>query len=448
MNIVLLSGGSGKRLWPLSNEVRSKQFLKVLRAPDGHHESMIQRVYRQIHEAGIASPIVISTTDNQQNVIRQQLDETVAIALEPDRRDTFPAVSLAAMYLYSEMKTSLDETVLVMPIDAYAENSYFQTLQIMDQAVQGGTADIVLMGIKPTYPSAKYGYIIPRADENNKKVLQVHHFVEKPDENKASILISHGAFWNGGVFAFRLRWIMDVIRCYTKAETYAALRNQYDELKKISFDYEIVERCQSLAMVPYDGEWKDLGTWNTLSEVMEEPYAGKVIHGEGMSNTHIINELDIPVVALGIHDAVIAATPDGIIVTNKPASVKLKQYVDSIDQRPMFERRVWGNYKVLNYMVHKDGSRSLSKHLWVKEGKSLSYQRHQNRDEIWTIVDGRADFLLDGHIRNVRRGDVAYITRGQWHSIRAATDLHMIEVQIGTELSEEDIERRQWDWDK
>ncbi len=446
MNIVLLSGGSGKRLWPLSNEVRSKQFLKVLRAPDGHHESMIQRVYRQIHEAGISSPIVISTTDNQQSVIRRQLGDDIPIALEPDRRDTFPAVALAAMYLKSEMKADPDETMLVMPIDPYAENSYFQLLDKMDRAVQDDTADLVLMGVKPTYPSAKYGYIIPTSEPINGDVLPVHHFVEKPDENKASILIARGALWNGGVFAFRLRWILAKIQQYTKADNYMDLRAQYDQLKKISFDYEIVEHCGSIAMVPYNGEWKDLGTWNTLSEVMEEPYAGNVIHGEGMSNTHIINELDIPVVALGIHDAVIAATPDGIIVTNKPSSVRLKQYVDAIDQRPMVERRPWGQYKVLNYMAHSDGNRSLTKHLWVEAGKNLSYQRHQNRDEIWTIVDGTADFLLDGHIRNVRRGDVAYITRGQWHSIRAITDLHMIEVQIGPELSEDDIERNPDAW--
>lgn len=448
MNIVLLSGGSGKRLWPLSNDVRSKQFLKVLRAPDGQHESMIQRVYRQIREAGLDSPIVVSTTEKQQGVIRQQLGDNVSIVLEPERRDTFPAVSLAAMYLYSRMNVALDETVLVMPIDAYAESSYFQSFRIMDRAVQDDLADMILMGIKPTYPSAKYGYIIPNFDKTEKEFLLVRHFVEKPDENKASILVSQGAYWNGGVFAFRLRWMLDVIHRYMDdAVTYADLHDHYSKLEKISFDYEIVEHCQSLAMLPYAGEWKDLGTWNTLSEVMEEPYAGRVLQGEGMINTHIINELDIPVVALGIQNAVIAATPDGIMVTDKSASVKLKEYVDKIGQRPMFERRPWGSYKVLNYMTHADDMKSLTKHLWVEQGKSLSYQRHQNRDEIWTIVDGSADFLLDGHIRNVHRGDVAYILRGQWHSLRASTNLHMIEVQIGSELSEEDIERKQWAWE-
>lgn len=446
MNIVLLSGGSGKRLWPLSNDVRSKQFLKVLRAPDGHHESMIQRVYRQIREVGVDSPVVISTTEKQQSTIRQQLGENVSIALEPSRRDTFPAVSLAAIYLYSEMDIALDETVIVMPIDAYAEASYFHSLCVMDRAVQENVADMILMGIKPTYPSAKYGYIIPQNSEDGREFLPVHHFVEKPDENEASILISKGAFWNGGVFAFRMRWILDVIHRYIDDVSYADLRAHYDKLKKISFDYEIVERCKSLAMVPYFGEWKDLGTWNTLSEIMEEPYSGRVLQGEGMSNTHIINELDIPVVALGIQNVVIAATPDGIMVADKSASVKLKEYVDKIGQRPMFERRPWGSYKVLNYMTHSDDMKSLTKHLWVEKGKNLSYQRHQDRDEIWTIIDGSADFLLDGHIRNVRRGDVAYIMRGQWHSVRAATDLHMIEVQIGSELSEEDIERKDWAW--
>ncbi len=448
MNIVLLSGGSGQRLWPLSNMARSKQFLKVLRTPDGHHESMLQRVYRQIREAGIEAPIVISTASGQQHAIQRQLGEDIAIALEPERRDTFPAVALAAMYLFSERGVSPEDTVLVMPVDAYAEKEYFQNLILMDQAVQSDAADMMLMGIRPTYPSMKYGYIIPREKEECAGILPVARFVEKPSEERAAELCAEGAFWNGGIFAFRLRWILDVVHQYMDVGTYAELFARYSELRPISFDYEIVEHCQSLAMVPYWGEWKDLGTWNTLSDVMEEPFAGQVIAGEGTANTHVVNELDIPIVALGLRDAVVAATPDGILVADKEASVQLKDYVGQLDQRPMYERRAWGRYKVLNYMAHTDGNRSMTKHLWVEQGKSLSYQRHQNRDEIWTIVDGRADFLLDGHIRNVRQGDVAYITRGQWHSIWAATDLHMIEVQIGTELSEEDIERRQWDWDK
>lgn len=445
MNIILLSGGSGKRLWPLSSETRSKQFLKVLRSPDGTPESMIQRVWRQIHENIKEAKMIISTTDSQQDTIKRQLGRDVDIALEPERRDTFPAIALAAVFLAMERGCGMEETVIVMPVDAYAEKGYFQTLLKMDEAVQNNAADMVLMGIRPTYPSSKYGYIIPEQVQTS-NLMKVASFSEKPTEERAIELLDMGAFWNGGVFAFKMKYIMKVVQQYIEPEGYTCLRDNYQKLRKISFDYEVVERCRSIAMVPYYGVWRDLGTWNTLTDVMQEYNAGMVRSGEGVSNTHIINELDIPVVALGLKNMVIAASPDGILISDKAASTQLKLYVDQIDQRPMYEERQWGSYKVLNYMRYPDGKSSLTKHFIVQEGKALSYQSHKNRDEIWTIVDGTGDLLIDGHTRNVRRGDVAYITRNMRHSLRAVTNLHFIEVQIGDELSEDDVQKFDWDW--
>lgn len=445
MNIILLSGGSGKRLWPLSSETRSKQFLKVLRSPEGTHESMIQRIWRQIHETIPNARMIISTTDSQQETIKRQLGNDVDIALEPERRDTFPAIALAAVFLAMERGCGMEETVIVMPVDAYAEEGYFQTLLKMDKAVQITAADMVLMGIRPTYPSSKYGYIVPEQSQTT-DLMKVASFCEKPTEERAIRLLERGAFWNGGVFAFKMGYIMEVVRRYIDPQGYAHLRENYQKLRKISFDYEVVEQCRSIAMVPYYGVWRDLGTWNTLTDVMQEYNAGMVQSGENTTNTHIINELDIPVVALGLKNVVIAASPDGILVSDKMASTQLKAYVDQIDQRPMYEERQWGSYKVLNYMRHPTGKCSLTKHLIIRGGKNLSYQAHKNRDEIWTIVDGAGDLLIDGHIRNVRQGDVAYITKGMRHSIRAVTDLHLIEVQIGDELSEDDIQRFEWDW--
>ena len=445
MNIILLSGGSGKRLWPLSSETRSKQFLKVLRSPEGTHESMIQRVWRQIHKAIPDAHMIISTTDSQKETIRKQLGVQVDIALEPERRDTFPAIALAAVFLAMERGCGMDETVIVMPVDAYAEVGYFQTLLKMDRAVQSDAADMVLMGIRPTYPSSKYGYIVPEPVQTS-GLMRVASFSEKPEAKRAIELLDMGAFWNGGVFAFKMRYIMEIISRYIVPQGYQQLRENYGRLRKISFDYEIVERCRSIAMVPYYGMWKDLGTWNTLTDVMHDNNAGNVISGEGCSNTHIVNELDIPIIALGVCNTVVAAGPDGILISDKLASTQLKSYVEKIDQRPMYEERQWGNYKVLNYMRYQNGNHSLTKHLMILAGENLEYQMHKNRDEIWSIVDGRGDLLIDGHLRNVRCGDVAYITRGTLHSIRAITDIHLIEVQIGDELSEDDVENLAWDW--
>ncbi len=452
MNIILLSGGSGKRLWPLSNDTRSKQFLKLLKNEDNQYESMLQRVYRQIKQVDSNSNIIVATVASQIDSIKNQLKEQAEIVLEPERRDTFPAIALACSYLYLEKGLSVDEAVLVIPVDPYADIEYFETLIKMEQAVLQNQADMVLMGIKPTYPSAKYGYMTPNMDKGrifqNANIYPVESFTEKPSEEKASVIIKDGAVWNCGVFAFKLRYMKDIIKDrYGVFSSYQEIYRNYSKLKKISFDYEVVEKADSVAMIPYEGYWKDLGTWNTLTEEMKEPNIGTVIIGEGTNNTNVINELSIPVVALGMEDVVIAASPDGILVSNKHKSSYLKPYVEGLDNRPMYEERRWGDYKVLDYCKYSDDMKSLTKHMTILKGNGVSYQSHKYRDEIWTIVDGTGDLLIEGHIRNVRRGDVAYITKGQKHALRATTDLHFIEVQIGEELIEEDIEKFEWDWE-
>jgi mannose-1-phosphate guanylyltransferase len=440
MNIILLSGGSGKRLWPLSNETRSKQFLKVLKDTKGQPESMIQRVYRQIRETSPESNILVATGKSQIDSIKSQVGNKVDVVLEPERRDTFPAIILSCSYLAYEKGLNEDEAVIVMPVDPYADTGYFESLKKMEELINKGTANIVLMGIKPTYPSAKYGYIVPNQDGS------VERFQEKPSEEYAQKLIQEGAMWNGGVFAFKLNYILNIAKKYADFSSFEEIKAKYSDLPNISFDYEVVEKEKSIGMVEYSGTWKDLGTWNTLTEVMESSTLGYVILADTCHDTNVINELSIPITVLGINNAVIAASPDGILVTDKHESSYLKPYVEKIHQRPMYEEREWGEYKVLDYVAYGDGTSSLTKSLYIKAGKSISYQSHAIRDEIWTIVDGTGDLLIDGHVRNVRRGDVAYIVKGQKHAIRAITDLRLIEVQIGLELVETDIQRYDWKW--
>ncbi len=440
MKIILLSGGSGKRLWPLSNDTRSKQFLKLLRRSDGTYESMVQRVYRQIREAGMGASVTIATSVSQVDSIRSQLGNEVEIVTEPERRDTFPAIALATAYLVLERHCAPDEVVAVMPVDQYTEGSYFETVGRIAKAAREGVADLVLMGVKPTVPSPKYGYIIP-AEGQLSSPYTVKAFKEKPDEADACRLIEAGAFWNGGVFAFKAGYMMEIVRRYSKAENFAQLRGTYATLPKISFDYEVVEKARSVAMVPFSGVWEDLGTWNSLTGKMSEHVVGKAVTGEGTRNTHVINELDVPVVVLGAHDMVISASHDGILVSNKEASSQLKSYVDNIHQRPMYEERRWGTYKVLDYKILEDGTHFLTKELRLNPGCSISYQRHRLRKEIWTFIDGEGILLLDGEERRVSRGDTVSIKAGQKHAIKAIGGLCIIEVQLGKELVEEDIER-------
>ena len=446
MQIILLSGGSGKRLWPLSNDIRSKQFIKLLTAPDGSKESMVQRVVRQLREAGICDPITVATSRSQRDVVINQLGDGIPVVTEPERRDTFPAIALASSYLACERKCSADEVVIVMPCDPYTEAGYFETIRRMAEAVKNDAAELVLMGIRPTYPSAQYGYVVPVPGNDESGIYRVSRFTEKPDVPTAGRLISEGAFWNGGVFAFRLGYMTDIVARYIRAGTFAEIRSRYGEFPKISFDYEVAEKAQSVAVVPFAGEWKDLGTWNTLTDELSEHTIGNVVMDDESGNTHVINELELPIMCIGARNLVVAASNDGILISDKGKSENIMAYADRLQRRPMFEERRWGEYKVVDTVEFPDGYKSLTKQLKIKSGKCISYQVHRHRDEVWTFIDGEGMLVLDGVMSVVGRGDTVTINKGVRHTIKAVSDLTFIEVQSGDLLVEEDIERFDWDW--
>ena len=247
MQLVLLSGGSGKRLWPLSNNARSKQFLPLLEAEDGKMESMVQRVVRQIREVGLTENITLATNASQLDIITNQLGDSISVVTEPERRDTFPAIALASSFLKFKKECNDDEVVVIMPCDPYTEIGYFQVIAQMAACVKQNVADLVLMGIRPTYPSAKYGYVVPsQKEEENNGFQMVSRFVEKPEVSYAEELLKEGAFWNGGVFAFRLGYMMQIIRKYIQSDSFENTRARYTELPKISFDYEVAEKAESV----------------------------------------------------------------------------------------------------------------------------------------------------------------------------------------------------------
>lgn len=437
MNIILLSGGSGRRLWPLSNEIRSKQFLKIVKSETGEIESMVQRVYRQIKSAITNAKITIATGGAQVEAIKNQLGDKVSIVVEPERRNTFPAIMLSAAYLYYNKKCPEDETVVVLPVDPYVDDKYFQALSALDSAVKNNAADLVLMGVKPTYPSEKYGYIIP---ENGNSVRE---FKEKPDVETAKELIAQGGLWNCGVVAARLSYLIGILRSEIECDTYDDVLEKYSQLEKNSFDYAVLEKAHSAAVVPYDGEWKDLGTWNTLTEVMDNVPIGDVIVSDDCVNTHVVNELEIPIVVMGAKDMVVAASPDGILVADKVQSSFIKKYVDDRNMRPMFEERSWGNYKVLDFVVNEDGTKSLTKRKKILKGKKLEYQAHKNRSEVITVISGKCIITVNGRAHEAYAGDTYAIAEGVWHGLKAVEDTEIIEVQVGAELVADGTEQAQ-----
>ena len=448
IHLVLLSGGSGTRLWPLSNSSRSKQFLKVLRDAEGNHVSMVQRVIGQIRKVAADIDVTIATCANQENSIRSQVEGGYALVLEPERRDTAPAIMLACANLVLEQRANVDDTVVVMPIDTYADQAYYDGIVKLDEAVQSGFADLLLLGVEPTYPSEKYGYIVPALPEGDPG--RVNCFIEKPDEEAAKQLIRQGALWNCGVFAFKLGYLTSLTAKYLTADSFEGFRSRYAELPKNSFDYEVVEKADSIGVISYAGGWKDLGTWNTLTEEMADQCSGRVVVDEATcSNVHVLNETGFPMVVAGLNDAVVVTTPDGILVSSKEASKAIKRQVsEAAETRPMYEERRWGEYRVIDSSVFPDGAKALTKELIVRDGKQLSYQRHAHRSEVWTVVSGAGEVVLDGLVQQVRAGSVVKIPVYTMHAGRAiGADLHIVEVQQGDVLVEEDIERFGNYWD-
>lgn len=433
MNIILLSGGSGKRLWPLSNDVRSKQFIKLFKTEDGSYESMVQRVYRQIQTVDADATVTIATSKSQVSSIHNQLGENVGICVEPCRRDTFPAIALATAYLHDVQGVSEDESVVVCPVDPYVEESYFETLKRLSELAAQGNANLALMGIQPTYPSEKYGYIIPADKENVSKVLT---FKEKPDAATAAEYIAQGALWNGGVFAYKLKYVLDRAHELIDFTDYQDLYSKYDTLTKISFDYAVVEKEDNIQVLRYIGEWKDLGTWNTLTEAMDESVIGNAMMNENCENVHVINELDVPILCMGLKDVVVSASADGILISDKEQSSYIKPFVDQIDQQIMFAEKSWGSFRVLDV---EDESMTIK--VTLNPGHSMNYHSHERRDEMWTIISGKGRTIVDGMEQSVQAGDVITMQAGCKHTIIAETELKIMEVQLGKEISVHDKQK-------
>ena len=432
MNIILLSGGSGKRLWPLSNDIRSKQFIKIFKTADGY-ESMVQRVYRQITEVDKDASVTIATSKTQVSAIHNQLGDSVGVCVEPCRRDTFPAIALATAYLHDVKGVGPDEPVVVCPVDPYVNNDYFEALKQLSDLAEKGGANLSLMGIEPTYPSEKYGYIIP---ESAGSVSPVRTFKEKPDAKTAEQYIAQGALWNGGVFAYRLGYVLDRAHELIDFTDHQDLFNKYETLNKISFDYAVVEHESKIQVMRFAGQWKDMGTWNTLTEAMEEPKIGKAILNDACENVHVLNELDVPVLCMGLKDVVVSASPEGILVSDKEQSSYIKPFVDKIDQQIMFAEKSWGSFRVLDVE-----DESLTIKITLNPGHRMNYHSHARRDEVWTVISGRGYAIVDGVKTTVQAGDVVKMPAGSRHTIVADTELKVMEVQLGRDISVHDKEK-------
>ena len=405
---------------------------------------MLQRVWEQLEYAGIQRNTIITTEKEQIELIKSQI-KNAEIAVEPMRRDTFGAVLLSCAYLHSHMGADLNDYAAIMPVDPYTEEGYFQTVKQLESIMRESGAEIGLMGAKPTFPSTKYGYIV--LGEKRSGYMEVRSFSEKPDEKKAGELFEQGALWNCGVFCVKIGSILERAGQYGIPRDYKGMYDEYHKLPKISFDYEVLEKAKNIAVAEFDGFWKDLGTWDAMAEQISTDSIGNVLMEESCRNTQIINELNIPVVAMGTNDLVVVASQDGILVTDKACAYKVKDVTKGLVSRPMFEERRWGTLETLDD-TETNGVSTLTRKIRIYDGMTSSYHYHKERDEIWTVLNGSGELILEGNKISLTPGKAVCIRKNQRHAVKAFRDFEYIEIHVGTSVGNEDIHRITFQWDE
>ena len=446
MYYVLLSGGSGRRLWPLSNEARPKQFIRAVKKERNSMEScsMLQRVWEQMEEAGLAGRAIVSAPREQAELIQSQVGR-VAITWEPEQRGTFGAVLLSCAFLQDRMGAGPEEYVAVMPVDPYTEGGYFTALQRLEWVMRDSGAEVGLMGVKPWYPSVRYGYILP--GQQKEAYFLVRDFVEKPGEKEAQALLEEGALWNCGVFCVKIGDMLGRARTYGVEGTYQAVMENYGKIPRVSFDCQVLEKAENLAAIEFQGFWRDLGTWDALGEQMSTDTVGRVILDERAENTQVVNELEIPVVVLGTRDLVVAASWDGILVTEKSQAYRVGEITAGLSSCPMYEERRWGTLETLDN-TQKDTLSTLTRNIRIYDGMNSSYHFHRERDEIWTVLGGMGELLLEGNRIPLFPGKAVCIRKNQRHAVKAFQNFSYIEIHVGASRGNEDINRITFDWDE
>jgi len=459
---VILCGGSGTRLWPLSRQSRPKQFL-----PLTSELSLLQETTERVRGLpDCAAPILLSNHEHR-FMIAEQLQEIgvrpAAQILEPVGRNTAPALAAAALFL---AKRDAEGIMLVLPSDhAIADVAAFRDAVLL-AARNAAAGHLVTFGIKPTAPATGYGYI-ERAVSLSRQagVYGIKQFIEKPTADKASAYVSSGRFlWNSGMFVFGVRRYIEELQKFTPQALKAAQdalerathdldfvrleRTAFETAPSISIDYAVMEKTKAGAVVEVDFGWSDVGSWSTLWDIGKKDAAGNVMHGDVQtrhaSGCYLRSEGRL-LVALGVKDLVVVQTDDAVLVGDRAHAQEVKDVVQDLQDKKRSEhlshRRVyrpWGYYDSIDA-----GQRFQVKRIMVKPGHALSLQMHRQRAEHWVVVSGTARVTRGEEVFDVRENESTFIPLGMKHRLENATSepLYLIEVQSGTYLGEDDIVR-------
>ncbi|NOY11767.1 MAG: mannose-1-phosphate guanylyltransferase/mannose-6-phosphate isomerase [Archaeoglobi archaeon] len=433
MKVFILSGGKGTRLFPISREKYPKQYLKIFDS-----KSLFQMAVERAMEMG--DEVAIITNDEQKFIVRDQLDEIGAeaeILVEPASKNTFPAIIYASLHA--------DDTFLITPSDHFIKGDLARYVR---KAEKHAGEFIITFGIKPTKPHTGYGYIKP--GERVGEVFRVERFTEKPDMETAKRFVSEGYLWNSGMFLTS----RDVLREEVKRHypgLYEAFEKDvgegYRRCPETSFDYAIMERTERAAVMELDIFWSDLGSFDSLYEVMEKDENGNAVRGEliPLDSRNNLVMSDRLVSAIGVEDLLIVDTRDALLISKKGMAERVKEVVRILKERGderaevhTVVHRPWGSYVLL-----EKGENYWIKRIVVKPGERLSLQRHMHRSEHWIVVRGMAKVISEGKEYFLRPGESTFVPSGVKHRLvnPGRIPLEMIEVAIGDYLSEDDIER-------
>ncbi len=459
---VILCGGSGTRLWPLSRKSYPKQFSKLI-----GEESLFQMSASRVHGDGFAAPLVLTNSDFR-FIVTEQLAELGidpgAVLIEPEGRNTAPAILAAALYLLQDDPNAM---LLVLPSDHNVPDSarFSATVQKGVDAALGG--DLVTFGIQPTRPETGYGYLELESVSVDGAAVKLQKFVEKPDRDTAQAMLDAGNYlWNAGIFLFSAKTIVDAFKEY-RSELVGPVQDAISQAKTdlgflrlapepwsgaedISIDYAVMEPAHNLSAVPFDGGWSDLGDWDSVWREAERDDAGVVTSGAAQGidckDTLLRSEAEgTEIVGIGLDNIIAVAMPDAVLVADKSRAQDVKLAVQALkdkdaDQAVQFPRdhRPWGSFECL-FM----GERFQVKRIVVKPGGVLSLQSHVHRSEHWIVVEGTAKVTIRDEVKLVGENESVYIPVGDKHRMEnpGKVPMVLIEVQTGSYLGEDDIVR-------
>ncbi|WP_438447513.1 sugar phosphate nucleotidyltransferase [Gorillibacterium sp. sgz5001074] len=438
MKVLILSGGSGKRLWPLSNEIRSKAFLQLLPSEVGGMESMLQRICRQLRSAGLLSSALIVAHHSQRELVNRQTGGRVPVLCEPLKRGTFHAALLAAAYLHSRQQADPREPVVILPVDLFAEQHFMDRLKQLPRILRQSGAELALIGVQPSHPSTQFGYIVPRTDRPDEQpYLPVARFQEKPDEETARSLLKQGALWNCGVFGLRLRLLLQELERSGLPADDGELAERYPDLPVASLDHRIAEKSRSAAVLPYQGAWSDMGSWEVLCGQLQTPVTGSGSVTGHSEHTHLVNELPVPIHVVDVPNVIVAASADGVLVATKASSHKVKELLPEEGATPLYEEKEWGSSLVLE---PASPQRAATTRVVALPGAPLC-RRHVTHDEIWVIQLGSGELRLGESLHLLKPGTVLRFPAGSHPEIRPETRLVWLEIRPACENTLENLEQ-------